>query len=91
MSNDIQELQRIAHEWTVKFLAKYLPKVCGNKWWDRCVMNKLTVMQDEMLKARKISTLDKIDLLTLLRVFEKNWRDLTEECSLPRELRTLMH
>ena len=91
MSYEIQELEKIAQEWTVKFLAKYLPEICGNKWWDKCVMIKLTDFQEEIVTARKISTLDKIDLLTLLRVFEKNWRGLSEECSLPRELRTLMH
>ena len=48
-------------------------------------------MQDEMLKAQNISTLDRIELLTILRVFEKNWRPLSEESSLPRELMTLIH
>lgn len=91
MSSEIQELQSIAHKWTVKFLEKNLPKVRSGNWWEKCVIHKLTEMQDKMLRAQNISTLDKIDLLTLLRVFEKNWRGLSEEYSLPRELRTLMH
>ena len=91
MSSEIQELQSIAHKWTVKFLEINLPKVRSGNWWEKCVIYKLTEMQDKMLRVQNISTLDKIDLLTLLRVFEKNWRGLSEECSLPRELRTLMH
>jgi len=91
MSNEIEDLQKIAHKWTVIFLEKNLPKVRSGNWWEKCVISKINEMQEKLLRAQNISTLDKIDLLTLLRVFEKNWRGLSEECSLPRELRTLMH
>ena len=54
MSSEIQELQSIAHKWTVKFLEKNLPKVRSGNWWEKCVIHKLTEMQDKMLRAQNI-------------------------------------
>ncbi|SVD72407.1 uncharacterized protein METZ01_LOCUS425261, partial [marine metagenome] len=61
MSNEIQELQRIAHTWTVKFLEKNLPKVCGENWWKKCVIRKLTEIQEKLLLEYKWSKLEELD------------------------------
>ena len=91
MSTEIQNLQKIAHRRTVIFLGDNLPKICGENWWKKCVIPKLNDWQEKLLLEFKRTKLEELDLATNLRIFEKNWRKLSEECSLPRELRNVIY
>lgn len=91
MASDVSDLTRSAHEWTVKFLSEHLPTICGEDWWEKGVRWKLSVPQERALDERGIKTLAGLDLAALLRVLEKNWRELSLKLQLPRDGRTLVN
>ena len=65
MSNEIQELQRIAHKWTVIFLEENLPnlsKVRGGNWWGKCVLYYFNDWQEKMVVAQNISKLGNVKI-----------------------------
>ena len=92
MSNEIQELQRIAHKWTVIFLEENLPnlsKVRGGNWWGKCVLYYFNDWQEKMVVAQNISKLGNLDLATNLLIFDKNWYHLEKHLELSRVKRNL--
>lgn len=91
MTRDVRELLRMAHECTAQFLEHNLPTICDDDWWKKCVRWKLSVPQERVLDEGKISELGGLDLAALLRVVEKNWRELSFSLRLPREGRTLIN
>lgn len=91
MTSNVKDLTRIAHDWTARFLEHHLPQVCGEEWWKKCVRWKLSVPQERLLNERKIKTLSELDLAALLRVLEKNWRELSLKLGLPRDGRTIVN
>lgn len=91
MARDLREVLKTVHEWTVLFLESNLPTVCGAEWWKKCVCWKLSVPQERALEERDITDLQGLDLAALLRVFDKNWRELCLCLRLPREGRTLVN
>ena len=91
MTSNVRDLTRLAHDWTARFLERHLPQVCGEEWWKKCVQWKLSVPQERLLNERKISNLTELDLAALLRVLEKNWRELSLSLGLPRDGRTIVN
>ncbi len=91
MANDLRGVLRTAHDWTARFLESNLPTVCGAEWWKTCVCWKLSVPQERALEERDIANLQGLDLAALLRVVDKNWRELCLALRLPREGRTLVN
>lgn len=91
MARDVRELLHMAQEWTVRFLAEHLPVLGGDDWWKKCVRWKLSIPQERTLDERGITSLDGIDLAALLRVLEKNWRELSLKLTLPPDGRTLIN
>ena len=91
MSNEFSQLLRTAREWTGHFLEGSLPTIGGEDWWEKCVRWKLSVPQEHALEERGIKDLSGLDLGALLRVVEKNWRELCLHRRLPREGRTLVN
>ena len=91
MATSVKDLTRIAHDWTARFLERHLPQVCGDDWWKKCVRWKLSVPQERLLDERKTQKLTDLDLAALLRVLEKNWRELSMSLGLPRDGRTLVN
>lgn len=91
MAREILQILRAAHDLTGRFLEGSLPTIGGNDWWEKCVRWKLSVPQERALDERGITDLQGLDLAALLRVVEKNWRELSLHRRLPREGRALVN
>ena len=66
------------------FLLAHLP-VLGDDWWTTHVEEHLSFQQQRMVQERGLGTLDQLDFAALLRVFDRNWYELSQALSLPRE------
>lgn len=71
-----------------KFLGSQLPGIGGATWWDTHVLAQLTYAQQGQARTRGISDLGGLDLAALLRVFDRNWAELSHSAKLPAEVRT---
>ncbi len=76
---------------TKRFLEQHLPQIGGNDWWQTHVFSQLTYGQQGQVRSRGIQTLGGLDLAALLRVFERNWAELSYTAHLPAVLRTYLH
>lgn len=59
------------------WLFEKLPKLTEN-WWADCVLDKLSYNQRIIVEEKKFSSLGDFDLVTLLRITDKNWFALKE-------------
>ena len=71
-----------------RFLKAHLPNIGGENWWESHVVNQLTYGQQGQVRTRGIKSLDGFDLAALLKVFDKNWGELSHYAKLPNEVRT---
>jgi len=71
-----------------RFLQDRLPVIGGEGWWNTHVLSQLTYGQQGQVRTRNITTLGGLDIAALLRVFERNWAELSYDSALPNELRT---
>jgi len=71
-----------------RFLNAQLPGIGGDSWWTSHVVNQLTYGQQGQIRTRGIKSLDGLDLAALLRVFDRNWAELSHTAKLPNEVRT---
>ncbi len=71
-----------------RFLQAYLPSIGGDNWWESHVFNQLTYGQQGQVRTRGIKSLDGLDLAALLKVFDRNWGELSHHAKLPNEVRT---
>lgn len=71
-----------------RFLGQHLPEIGGEDWWVSHVVSQLTYGQQGQLRARGINRLEGLDLAALLRIFERNWAEISYRCHLPAEVRT---
>jgi superfamily II DNA or RNA helicase len=69
------------------FLARSLASIRSD-WWNALVVANLTEQQQRILKSRRSTTLDGLDLAALLRVFNYNFDDISQRDNPPRDLRT---
>lgn len=72
-------------------IARYLDAKLPNlsqDWWKEHVIARLTFHQQRMVQERGYSSLKQLDLAALLRLFDQNWFDLSNEYNLPREARS---
>jgi hypothetical protein len=76
---------------TKRFLEQHLPQIGGEDWWQTHVFSQLTYGQQGQVRSRRIQTLGGLDLAALLRVFERNWAELSYTAHLPAVLRTYLH
>lgn len=76
---------------TKGFLEQHLPKIGGENWWQTHVFSQLTYGQQGQARTRQITSLGGLDLAALLRVFDRNWAELSHAASLPAVLRTHLH
>jgi hypothetical protein len=72
----------------VRFLNAQLPGIGGDSWWSSHVVNQLTYGQQGQIRTRGIESLGGLDLAALLRVFDRNWAELSHTAKLPNEVRT---
>jgi hypothetical protein len=72
----------------VRFLKAQLPGIGGDLWWASHVVNQLTYGQQGQIRTRGIECLEGLDIAALLRVFDRNWAELSHTAKLPNEVRT---
>lgn len=71
-----------------QFLSQKLPDIGGENWWQTHVVSQLTYGQQGQVRTRGIDRPGGLDLAALIRVFDRNWAELSYQSKLPDELRT---
>lgn len=71
-----------------RFLGSHLPLIGGENWWQTHVVSQLTYGQQGQVRTRGIDRPGGLDLAALIRVFDRNWAELSYQSKLPDELRT---
>lgn len=82
----LNELLLAFAETLCTWLETRLPAL-GPNWWNSHVVDRLTFQQQRMLQERRADSLRELDLAALLRLFDQNWRELSEMEALPRGTR----
>jgi hypothetical protein len=88
MIDSIKHQLQVTGATLVLFLESQLSGIGGENWWQTHVLQQLTYAQQGQVRLRGISRLGGLDLAALLRVFERNWAELSYTASLPNEVRT---
>ena len=83
----MHELIRTATAELSTFLATHLPAL-GEDWWEMNVVDRLSFQQQRAVNERGLTSLEQLDFAALLRLFDKNWYELSQVLTLPREGRT---
>jgi hypothetical protein len=60
------------------------------QWWNSHVVEQLSYGQRGQVRSRGIERLGQLDLHALLRVFDRNWGELSHWCRLGNEVRTYL-
>jgi len=76
----------------VAFLEKRFENKLGDssRWWQSHVIDQLSYGQNGQVRSRGIKHLKGLDFQALLRVFDRNWSELSHWCNLGNEARTLL-
>lgn len=69
------------------FLASRLSSL-SNEWWRVYVLGLLDPWQQQIIQEQGIASLEQLDLITLLTVLDRNWVNLADRFTAPREGRT---
>lgn len=77
--NLINEMQ----SYVVHFLNRYLPEISKN-WWQNCVIDVLEKDIGTFLELSKSSSLNNLDFMAIIKVIDKNWRNISKLKSFPR-------
>ncbi len=83
----MHELIRTATAELSAFLSIHLPTF-GEDWWETNVVDRLSFQQQRAVNERGLTSLQQLDFAALLRLFDKNWYELSQALPLPREGRT---
>ena len=83
----MHELIRTATAELSTFLATHLPAL-GGDWWETNVVDRLSFQQQRAVDERVLTSLQQLDFAALLRLLDKNWYELSQALTLPREGRT---
>lgn len=78
MMMTVQEYLSRFTQSVLDFLEQELPAVGGASWWQKTVVEKLTVQQAKVAEQRQFSVLHDFDLAALLNLLERNWRAITD-------------
>lgn len=88
---NVPEYRRQVGNELVGFLNSIFTKELGDAstWWQSHVIRQLSYGQQGQVRSRGIERLGQLDLHALLRVFDRNWPEISNWCDLPAEVRTL--
>jgi ATP-dependent helicase HepA len=70
---------------TTHYLSEWLNKelpLLDKNWWTSLVLTKLSYQQSQRAERQQITSLEKLDLSALLRIFDQNWYQLSRNCGL---------
>lgn len=82
----VNELLHSATKELCTWLEQMLPRV-SNEWWQECVINNLSIPQQQMAENKGFTKLADFDLAALLRIANKSWYDMREFAYLPTSQR----
>lgn len=82
----IKEITKV----TCDLLAELLPAIGGDDWWNDLVKEKLSYQQQKRVEAEQITKLEKLDLAALMRVFDRNWLEISNKKAYLHEGRNLV-
>lgn len=80
----MHDLIRIATRELADFLSTHLPAL-SSQWWTTHVEEQLNFSQRQRVRERGLTKLDQLDFAAMLRIFDRNWYDLSRTANLPRE------
>ncbi len=63
-------------------------KAINTDYWNKMVLPKLSYYQSLMVESQHVNNLQQLDLSCILRLFDKNWFDLSFKYSLKPEIRS---
>lgn len=63
-------------------LGQVLPKL-SSTWWQECVREKLSVPQLQIVEQYRIDSLPGLNMAALLRIFDRNWFEISSVVALP--------
>lgn len=66
-------------------LAASLPEIGGENWWTIYVLNELTPAQRYQVELLSNPDIFQLDLAAILRLFKRNWSELSLKKGFPRE------
>ena len=75
---------------TCRLLSELLPQVGGDDWWAKTVKAKLSYHQQRRIEDGQIVGMEDLDLAALMRVFDRNWYEITSKTRYPDEARNLV-
>ena len=82
----ISKLLSIVTKQLAQFLEKMLPSLFED-WWNQAVLNSLSFQQKHFVEQNNISSLKELDLDGLLRIFDKNWYEISIKLGLTEKAR----
>lgn len=68
-------------------LSNLLPKI-KDEWWNSLVIDNLSFQQQSYAKQKNYTKLEDLDLAALIRVFDQNWYELSQNIKLDFQART---
>lgn len=84
----LQKITRLAAQALCRFIEQQLPSIGGDNWWETHVFLQLSYSQQGHIRTKGIDDLSKLDLAALLRVFDRNWGELSYAAKLSSEVKT---
>ena len=81
ISGKITELLHICSNQLSSWLEKNLSSVAQD-WWRSLVLPSLSYRQGQRVERNQINSLNQLDLAALLRILDKNWYQLSQQCRL---------
>jgi hypothetical protein len=84
----LQKITRLAAQALCRFIEQQLPSIGGDNWWETHVFRQLSYSQQGHIRTKGINDLSKLDLAALLRVFDRNWGELSFTANLSSEVKT---
>ena len=84
MSFNINDLLQKTTRCLSNYLNIVLPQLLEN-WWKEAVVYKLSYQQQRRIEQNGVDSLFSLDLAALLRILDKNWRDISQEKNISYE------
>ena len=81
ISGKITELLHISSNQLSSWLEKNLSSIAQD-WWSSLVLPSLSYQQGQRVERSQINSLNQLDLAALLRISDKNWYQLSQQCNL---------
>ena len=86
----VPHLLRMITSLLAQWLKDNIVKV-NDDWWKLCVLPSLSYQQQQRVLTNNITSISQFDLAALLRIIDKNWIQLANQCMLDNESRSYLN